>query len=141
MEILKDLIIPFIIAISGVLLTAYITIQIQYASTKDEAINSIKNIVSKILYYLWIVFVIYTLGKELSSNEPITRTSIIIMIIYSQSLILVILIKTAIFPILDILTRINIGASKQNEIIKNHLNVTQGILEIHKEKEENLTES
>ncbi|UCM99407.1 hypothetical protein LCX93_07630 [Sulfurimonas sp. SWIR-19] len=121
MDITKDLIIPIIIAIITILLTAYISIQIKHSSTKDEAIKVIKSTINSILFYLWTIFLLYHFFNEVISDEPLTRKSVFVMIMDSLSLLLVFLIKFAILPILEI-------QRKHIDSFGKHLQITEDMV-------------
>jgi len=134
MDTLQELLLPLIIALVSVIVTAIITIQIKYAATKEEAYNGLKSAGSKTLYYLWVAFLIATLYVQVASSEELTRTDVFRIAIITSSLFLLI--------ILNFMTRIMSVISKQHEIQSEHFklfkeHITISHPEATKEKNEN----
>jgi len=93
MDNIEDIIMQIVVPIVTVIFTAIITIQIKYSTTKEEAFSNLKSVGSKVLYYIWLAFLVFILASEVLSDEPLTRASVFKITIYSISLSLLIILR------------------------------------------------
>ncbi len=83
---IKELAIPIIVAVVSAIVTALATIKIKYASSETDAISGLKRLGETLIFYCWIAWLIYSLGKQAISSDPVTRGAVFSIAIYTASL-------------------------------------------------------
>lgn len=116
---MKEILTPVVVAILSAVITAFFSIQIQFAKNKKEAVNQIKDLIIKCLKLLWVGYLVYSIIKFIISTEPITRPEIFSLIVYLLN-IMMIIIEYVICKILYIIDSIR-------EMNKDHLEITKQI--------------
>jgi hypothetical protein len=91
MEVFKDIIEPIIIVVISVSLTAIVTLKTKYATSEDQAIAGLKNIGKKVFFYCWTAWLFYGLAMQVISPEPVTRTSVLLIAVYTSCILLMLI--------------------------------------------------
>lgn len=125
MEAIKGLLIPITIGIVSALVAALITIKIKYASSEADALAKLKVLGITILYFCWVVWLIYDLGRELISAELVTRKSVFSIAVDTVSL--------AILVIMYFFNRFEDFLLRMLELHSRHSEITRSLLKIQKE--------
>jgi predicted PurR-regulated permease PerM len=120
----KEILIPLLMVGLTVSLNAIINTKIKFAATHDHAIKDIKRILMLIVFCLSQAYFAWSLFSELSSDAPLTRHSLALILILSFGLFntcLMYVFFKFIDKIIDIIGRMN-DASQE------HLGVTKDVL-------------
>lgn len=85
---MNEILPSIIVAIISAVITAIFTIQIKYSTSKTDAINHLKNLGIKCIKWLWIGYLLYSMGKFVISSDPLTRKEIFSFVLYTFCLML-----------------------------------------------------
>ena len=80
---MNEFVYPLLIAAFTAVLTALLTIHIKYAATKEEAVNGLKKLGSRVLNGFWLLYLAYRLYLEVSAEDPLTRADVFEMVLYA----------------------------------------------------------
>lgn len=120
MEIFKEFMTPFMIAVGTLAIGQYMSIQLKYSATKEEAIGSLKSIIIKIFYWAWIVYLIGILIYKSFSSHTVSFLDVVTVSVITVSIATLLILKI-LSMILDAL-RISANAHNRHyELFRQHL--------------------
>lgn len=122
MEEFKDFLIPMIVALVTAGVTAIITIQIKYSSTKEEAYSNLKKLAGSTLYYGWVAYLFFALYLLVVSSEPLTRADVLRISVTTVCLALLLIVHFQ-KRILSIIKRQADLNQKKFELFEKHMQV------------------
>lgn len=121
---MKEILLPLIVSVVSVVFTAYITIQITHSKSKEEALDSLKLIVTRGLAVVWSVWLFYSIIKFVNSDEVLTRLDVFTLVMYVFSLAIMFL-NILINRILSMIDRILEQVEKLRENNRKHMEITE----------------
>jgi len=136
MDSVQDLLLPIAIALVSVVVTAIVTIQIKYASTKEEAYSGLKSAASNALYYLWVTYLIYSLYILIASPEQLTRGDAFRISVITASLFVLIIIHFM-KRITSIIKDQIILHHKQIDLLEDHIKTSHQVTDNKKNENSN----
>lgn len=86
MERLANLVVPLIVALVSVALTAFVTIKVKFARDEKTAVREVKRIFSEIAMVTLNLVIAFVLFREFTSQEPVTRIAVFRIVFYSIAL-------------------------------------------------------
>ena len=121
MEVLSTILVPIVVALVSVALTAVITMKIKFSKSEKEAIEGLKKIGYWIFQFIWVPTIIFLLAREIMSDDPVTRRSVFAIALYVVSLVVTILT----YILMGIMNIIGRMADAQTR----HLSITERLVD------------